>query len=86
MVWIADENWGCDREVFFALLESIAARQVGMQMMCTMCADDVVRDADRLELYYRAGIICLGMGVESLDDAVLERIGKNNGTKSHLTL
>ena len=78
MVWIADENWGCDWEVFFTMLESIAARQVGMHMICTMCASDVVRDADRLDLYRAAGIVCLGMGVESLDDAVLARVGKNN--------
>ncbi|MGO9117390.1 MAG: radical SAM protein [Desulfomonilaceae bacterium] len=79
MVWIADENWGCDQQIFFALLESIAARNVGIQIVCTMCAEHIVRDADRIELYYRAGIICVGMGVESLDDVVLKRISKNNG-------
>ena len=79
MVWIADENWGCDQETFFALLESIVSRKVGIQIVCTMCADDIVRDADRIDLYRQAGIICLGMGVESLDEGVLERVGKNNG-------
>ncbi len=79
MVWIADENWGCDQQIFFALLESIASRNVGMQIVCTMCADHIVRDADRIDLYRQAGIICVGMGVESLDEGVLERIGKNNG-------
>ena len=72
-------NWGCDQEIFFTLLESIAARHTGIQIVCTMCAEHIVRDADRIELYRRAGIVCVGMGVESLDETVLKRLGKNNG-------
>jgi anaerobic magnesium-protoporphyrin IX monomethyl ester cyclase len=77
-VWIADENWGCDRDQFHALLEAIDARKIGMSIFCALCAEDVVRDADWIDLYQRAGIVCLMMGVESFDDAVLGRVGKNN--------
>jgi anaerobic magnesium-protoporphyrin IX monomethyl ester cyclase len=81
MVWIADENWACNQDVFYELLESILARKSGIQMVCGMCAEDVVRDADRIDLYREAGIICLMMGVESLDETVLARVGKNNPYK-----
>lgn len=77
-VWIADENWGCDRELIRDLLEAIVARKIGINIFCAMRAEDIVRDADRIALYRQAGIICLMMGVESLDEAVLERVGKNN--------
>ncbi len=85
MVWIADENWGCDQQIFLALLETIATRNVGIQIVCTMCADHIVRDADRIDLYRQAGIICVGMGVESLDEGVLERIGKKQWAHNHIS-
>jgi anaerobic magnesium-protoporphyrin IX monomethyl ester cyclase len=77
-VWIADENWACVPELFNSLLESIAERDTGIHLFCAMCAKDIVRDADRLPLYRRAGITCLMLGAESFDDEVLARIGKNN--------
>lgn len=76
--WVADENWGCDQEVLGAVLEALVAHHVGMHIFCAMCAEDIVRDADRIDLYRQSGIICLMMGVESLDEAVLARVGKNN--------
>lgn len=77
-VWIADENWGHDRELLGALLEAIVARKISTNIFCAMCAEDIVRDVGRLELYRQAGVICLMMGMESFDEAVLVRIGKNN--------
>lgn len=77
-VWVADENWGYDRVLFHALLTAIADRKIGMNIFCAMCAEDIVRDADRLDLYREAGIVCLMLGVETFDESVLERVGKNN--------
>jgi anaerobic magnesium-protoporphyrin IX monomethyl ester cyclase len=77
-VFVADENWACDAERFRALLVAIAERRLDLDIYCAMCAADVVRDAGHLDLYRRAGIICLMLGVESLDPEVLERVGKHN--------
>ncbi len=77
-VWIADENWACDPELFRSLLESVAERNTGVCFFSAMCASDVVRDAEWLELYRRAGIICVMLGAEAFDDEVLRRIGKDN--------
>jgi len=77
-VWIADENWGHDKYLFRSLLEAIIERKIGISIFCALCAEDVVRDADMLNLYREAGVVCLMMGVESFDKAVLGRVGKNN--------
>lgn len=77
-VFIADENWGHDRDLFLKLLEAITARNLKLVIFCAMRAEDVVRDADRIDLYRKAGIACLMLGVESLDETTLERIGKDN--------
>lgn len=77
-VWVADENWGYDRNLFHELLGAISERKLGISIFCALCAEDIVRDADRLDLYRSAGIVCLMMGVESFDEAVLGRVGKNN--------
>jgi radical SAM superfamily enzyme YgiQ (UPF0313 family) len=77
-VWIADENWACVPELYRTLLESLAVRKTGILFFVAMCAEDVVRDADQISLYRRAGIICVMLGAESFDDGVLARIGKNN--------
>jgi anaerobic magnesium-protoporphyrin IX monomethyl ester cyclase len=43
-----------------------------------MTAADVVRDADILPLYKRAGIDYIVMGIESLNDQVIANVRKNN--------
>ncbi len=78
MVWTADENWGDDPELLHRLLTAIAERGLKLRIFCAMCAKDVVRDRDTLHLYKRAGIVCLMMGIESFDDAVLEKVRKAN--------
>lgn len=81
-VWIADENWGCSEALFKDLLKTLVNAKTGIQFFCAMCAGDVVRDAEILNLYREAGIVCLMMGVESFDDTTLQRIGKNNPYKT----
>lgn len=77
-VFLADENWASDPDLLHQLLAAIADADLGMSLFCAMCAEDVVRDAEWLPLYRRAGVVCLMMGVESLDDEVLVRVGKRN--------
>ena len=77
-VWIADENWGDDPELLHAVLAQLAERQLDLAIYCSMCASDVARDIEHLALYRKSGIRFILMGVESANDEVLQRIGKDN--------
>ena len=78
LVWFADENFAADRDVAKQVLELIAGANLGLSLNINMTAADVVRDAELLPLYKRAGIDYLVMGVESLKDNVITTIRKNN--------
>jgi len=78
MVWFADENFSADREMTKRLLELIVAADLRLSLNINMTAADVVRDADLMPLYKKAGIDYVVMGVESLKDSVIEGIRKNN--------
>jgi len=78
MVWFADENFAADRKVTRKLLEMIAAADLKLSLNINMTAADVVRDADLMPLYKRAGVDYVVMGVESLKDSVIAEVRKNN--------
>jgi len=78
IVWLADENFAADREAAREALEKICERDLGLSLNLNMTAADVVRDADLLPLYKRAGVDNIIMGIESLDDATVARVRKNN--------
>jgi anaerobic magnesium-protoporphyrin IX monomethyl ester cyclase len=78
VVWLADENFAADREVARSVLERIVALGLDLSINLNMTAADVVRDADLLPLYKRAGVDNIVMGVESLDDSVVRDVRKNN--------
>jgi len=78
IVWLADENFAADREVARQALEAIIARNLNLSLNLNMTAADVVRDADLLPLYKRAGVDNIIMGVEALDDATVAKVRKNN--------
>jgi len=77
-IWIADENWGADRQQFVQVLTAMASLPFRLEVFCSLCAEDVVRDGDILTLYRGAGIRFVLMGIESDDEEVLGRIGKDN--------
>lgn len=77
-IWIADENWGADRQEFLDVLTAIAGLPFRLEVFCSLCAADVVRDADAVNLYRRAGIRFVLMGIESDDQEVLRKIRKDN--------
>ena len=60
------------------MLELLARRGLGLSLNVNMTAADVVRDADLLPLYKAAGVDNVVMGVESLDDATVTLVRKNN--------
>jgi anaerobic magnesium-protoporphyrin IX monomethyl ester cyclase len=78
IVWLADENFAADREATRRVLELLAQADLGLSLNINMTAADVVRDADLLLLYKAAGVDYVVMGVESLDDAVVAAVRKNN--------
>jgi len=78
IVWFADENFAADREVAKHILELIAEADLGLSLNLNMTAADVVRDADLIPLYKRAGVDYIVMGIETLKDEVVTHIRKNN--------
>ncbi|MGZ9235564.1 MAG: radical SAM protein [Anaerolineales bacterium] len=78
IVWFADENFAADREVAKRILKLIAEANLGLSLNLNMTAADVVRDADLIPLYKRAGVDYIVMGIETLKDEVVTSIRKNN--------
>jgi anaerobic magnesium-protoporphyrin IX monomethyl ester cyclase len=78
LIWFADENFAADRETAKELLQLIIHEDLGLSLNLNMTAADVVRDADLLPLYKKAGVDYIVMGVESLKDSVVVDIRKNN--------
>jgi anaerobic magnesium-protoporphyrin IX monomethyl ester cyclase len=78
IVWFADENFAADREVAKHILEMIVEADLGLSLNLNMTAADVVRDADLIPLYKRAGVDYIVMGIETLKDEVVTSIRKNN--------
>lgn len=77
-VWLADENFAADREIAKQVLQELINRQLDLSLNLNMTAADVVRDADLLPLYKQAGVDNIIMGIETLDDATIARVRKNN--------
>jgi anaerobic magnesium-protoporphyrin IX monomethyl ester cyclase len=78
IVWLADENFGADRNVAREVLERIVDARLDVSLNVNMTAADVARDADLLPLYKAAGVDYVVMGVEALDDEVVRSVRKNN--------
>src|SRR5690606_14659829 len=77
IIWFADENFAASRDLAKELIEKIIEADLGLSFNLNMTAADVVRDADILHLYKKAGVDYIVMGVESLKDSVVVDIRKN---------
>ena len=77
-VWLADENPTTEKETWKALLEEISRRELGIRICASIRAADIVRDADMLDLYRRAGFLYVLMGIETVTEETLHRIRKNS--------
>jgi anaerobic magnesium-protoporphyrin IX monomethyl ester cyclase len=75
---LADENPTADREVWRRFLESLIAENVPLILVGSTRAGDIVRDADILHLYKRAGVARFLMGIESTDEQTLRKIRKGS--------
>ena len=78
LINFADENPTADRAAWHAFLEALIAENVPLVLIGTTRASDIVRDADILHLYKRAGVARWLLGMESTDEATLQAIHKGS--------
>ncbi|MBL8920447.1 MAG: magnesium-protoporphyrin IX monomethyl ester anaerobic oxidative cyclase [Myxococcaceae bacterium] len=80
IVNLADENPTSQRKAWKAFCEALIAENVNVELVGSTRAGDIVRDADLLHLYKRAGVSRFLLGTESTDEATLEKIKKGSTT------
>jgi len=78
LINFADENPTASRRAWKAFLEALIAEQVPLVLIGTTRAGDIVRDADLLPLYRKAGVARFLLGLESTDDRTLQAIRKGS--------
>jgi len=78
LINLADENPTADRAAWQAFLEALISQHVPLTLIGTTRASDIVRDADILHLYRRAGVARFLLGLESTDDKTLQAIHKGS--------
>jgi anaerobic magnesium-protoporphyrin IX monomethyl ester cyclase len=74
----ADENPTVSKKAWKAFLEALIAENVDLILVGSTRAGDIVRDADILHLYKKAGWTRFLLGMENPDDATLARIRKGS--------
>jgi anaerobic magnesium-protoporphyrin IX monomethyl ester cyclase len=72
----ADENPTSSKKAWRAFLEVLIAENVDLTLVGSTRAGDIVRDADILHLYRKAGWVRFLLGLENTDEATLARIKK----------
>lgn len=81
LVNLADENPTSSPKAWRAFLEAMIAEDVPVLIIGSTRADDIVRDADLLPLYKKAGCLRFLLGLEGTDDATLQTVRKG-GTRA----
>ncbi len=74
----ADENPTSSRKAWKEFCEALIAENVHVILVGSTRADDIVRDADLLHLYKKAGVARFLMGMENTDEATLQLIRKGS--------
>ena len=82
MISFADENPTTSKKVWRELLKAIIAEDVPLTMIATLRADDIVRDADILHLYRKAGFVRFLIGMEHTDALTLEKVRKGGAAST----
>jgi anaerobic magnesium-protoporphyrin IX monomethyl ester cyclase len=75
---LADENPTTSGRLWRQLLEALVAQNVPVMLLATMRAADIVRDADILPLYRRAGLARVLLGLDHTDPHTLRLIRKGS--------
>ncbi len=76
----ADENPSAGRKAWKAFLEALIAEDIDVTLVGSTRADDIVRDAEFLHLYKKAGFERFLMGTENTDEDTLRLIRKGGAT------
>ena len=76
----ADENPTVSKKAWTTFLEALIAEDVDLILVGSTRADDIVRDADILHLYKKAGWQRFLLGLENTDEKTLEMIRKGGAT------
>ncbi len=77
----ADENPTANRAAWLEFLQALIAENVPLILVASTRTDDIVRDADILHLYRRAGVARFLLGIENYDPATLARIRKGGSVE-----
>lgn len=80
VVNFADENPIASRSQWKAFLEALISQNVNLALVGSARADDIVRDADILHLYKKAGFERLLLGTENTDEETLIKLAKGSST------
>lgn len=76
LINFADELPTGSRKMWRAFLEALIAEDVPLLLVGSTRAGDIVRDADLLHLYRKAGVIRFLLGIESYNESTLKSIRK----------
>jgi anaerobic magnesium-protoporphyrin IX monomethyl ester cyclase len=76
LINLADENPTSSRRAWKEFCEAMIAENVPVTIVGSTRADDIVRDADILHLYRKAGVVRWLMGTETTDEATLKLVRK----------
>lgn len=82
LINFADENPTVNKQAWRELMEAIIAEKIDITLIGSTRADDIVRDADILHLYRRAGFERFLLGIENTDEATLQRVRKGGTTRT----
>ncbi|MFD1987217.1 magnesium-protoporphyrin IX monomethyl ester anaerobic oxidative cyclase [Mesorhizobium newzealandense] len=82
LINLADENPTVSKKAWRAFLDAMIAENVPVLIVGSTRADDIVRDADILHLYRKAGVIRWLLGMENTDEQTLQLIRKGGSTSS----
>ena len=82
LISFADENPTTSKKEWRRLLEALIEEKLDLTMIATIRADDIVRDADILHLYRKAGFARLLVGIEHTDERTLRQIRKGGATRT----
>lgn len=72
----ADENPSSNPKAWREFLEALIAKNLKLILVGSIRADNIVRDAEFLHLYKKAGFERFLLGIENYDEVVLEKIKK----------
>jgi len=82
LVNLADENPTVNKAAWREFCEAMIEQNVPVSIIGSTRADDIVRDADILHLYRRAGIERFLLGIENTDAATLKKIKKGGDSST----